>query len=407
MQDSFTRLFLADPKLKNQHGYHLSYNLLLANAAKITKRVAVLVTHRGFDYNLFEYYGRDRLGDIKPAFRNDWSATPLFFLKASSEQALGSIASKRFAEDLQKRMPPSELGPLDLILAQMLDPLHVACWIDWHATCHPSTAPSLILQLNRDAEQFHGHHAVHEAWERARAKGRTSRIHFISDNEILASEYREILDTEVRVLPLVVDARIQTVTSSVREFPLHLVFLGNARLEKGFVDLVDAIFLLDRELLGNRVKFTVQCYGPDRMCRDSIKKLSGHALSGIHLIRDSLWENEYHSILSSSDAMILPYHLHKYAKATSGVFCEALVSGKPVITTKDSWMGREIERTGGGWLVPERNHEELASAIHTAIIDGGHFAQGCRARASGYKDQFSADRFIRELEKIVISNASK
>ena len=52
---------------------------------------------------------------------------------------------------------------------------------------------------------------------------------------------------------------------------------------------------------------------------------------------------------------------------TSGVFCEAMTSGKPVITTEGSFLGLEVAREGIGWLVRDRDPDSVAQAIRRAI----------------------------------------
>jgi glycosyltransferase involved in cell wall biosynthesis len=127
-------------------------------------------------------------------------------------------------------------------------------------------------------------------------------------------------------------------------------------------------------------------------------------MPGIHLLHHDLGRREYRDLLGSSDVVLLPYHLDHYTRRTSGVFCEALVAGKPVISTEGSWMSEEILRTGSGWLVPEKNPGRLAETVVSAIAGFEPMARGCRDRAPEHAVHFSADTFIKRLEEIVIQD---
>jgi glycosyltransferase involved in cell wall biosynthesis len=101
---------------------------------------------------------------------------------------------------------------------------------------------------------------------------------------------------------------------------------------------------------------------------------------------------------------VLPYHLDKYRDRTSGIFCEALVSGKPVVTTEGSWMSAELARAGLGWLVPERNVEALVETICRAIREYGVEARKSLRLAPQYRAKFSGENFIENLARLADKN---
>jgi glycosyltransferase involved in cell wall biosynthesis len=395
---SMSRLLLADHLLKDRIGHHLGYNLLLADAARRGGRDAVLLTHREFDRKLAQGHRVDRI------FRNDWRSVP-HPLAASfprGMEILDLISGRRFANDLQRGLPVEKMRRGDLILAQMLAPRHLECWLNWYEGLRGRSAPDLVFHLGYGAERFGGHAGVKAAWKRVRGGGVAKRVHFISDSESLADEYGGILCADVAVLPHVVDPDIKTTDRERRDGPIHFVSLGNARLEKGFVDLVAALSLVSPDLLGRSVRFTIQCHQADAGSQEALNRLVKKDMPAVHLLHQDLGRREYLDLLASADVVLLPYHLDHYARRTSGVFCEALVAGKPVITTEGSWMSGEILRAGGGWLVPERNPERLAGAIASAITEISPMAKGCCDRSSEYQVQFSADNFIKRLEEIAI-----
>ena len=44
-------------------------------------------------------------------------------------------------------------------------------------------------------------------------------------------------------------------------------------------------------------------------------------------------------MLRAADVLLMPYRVDTYKERTSGVFCEALSAGKPVIVSQGSLMG--------------------------------------------------------------------
>ena len=391
------RIWLADHLLRDRLGHHVGYNQLLADAAKNAGWGTMLLTHRDFPEGSLSGHRVVRI------FRNDWRAAPPPFLNSSVTglKLLELFSAKRFAGDLNQLFRREKFGAGDIIFAQMLAPRHLACWLRWFARFDASLAPALVFHLGYGASRFRANSGLKDALHGLRKRGLDRHIYFISDSASLAAEYGGILNTDVRVLPHVVSVEVVSPLIPRDKEPVHFVSLGNARAEKGFGDLAEALLKLDRNLLGTGVKFSIQCHQPDRKCAEAVERLARSKLTGVRLIRDDLDDKEYRSLLASSDVVLLPYHLDKYAMRTSGVFCEALVAGKPVIATQGSWMSDEIAKTRGGWLVPERNPVELARAMATVSREFESVASGCRERAPDYKKLFSAEAFINGLMEIV------
>ena len=391
------RLWLADHLLRDRLGHHVGYNQLLADAAKSSGWETMLLSHRDFPQDSVS--GHRVVG----IFRNDWRADPPSFLSSAGTglKVLESLSAKRFAGDLNLLFKQEKFGSGDIIFAQRLAPRHLECWLRWLARFDALMAPALVFHLGYDASRFAAHAGLKDALDGFDGKQLRKRIRWISDSGSLAAEYSNILKTDVRVLPHVVAVDVESASVALNHEPLHFVSLGNARAEKGFGDLAEAVLKLDKSLLGKRWKFSIQCHQPDRKCVEAAERLARSKLTGVHLIREDLDEKEYRSLLAASDVVLLPYHLNKYAMRTSGVFCEALVAGKPVIATQGSWMSDEIARTGGGWLVPERSPIELARTTVDVSHEFESVASGCRERAPDYKKLFSAEAFINGLMEIV------
>ena len=121
------------------------------------------------------------------------------------------------------------------------------------------------------------------------------------------------------------------------------------------------------------------------------------AAASVSLITEPLNDESYLKLLKATDIVLLPYHRDKYHDRTSGIFCEAMTSGKPVITTEGSFLGLEVQREGSGWLVGDRDPDSLAQGIGRAIQELEPVAARCAELMPRYKSMFHPDTFVSEL----------
>lgn len=82
-------------------------------------------------------------------------------------------------------------------------------------------------------------------------------------------------------------------------------------------------------------------------------------------------------IVRSADVILLPYDSRD--QVTSGVLTEAVVAGKPVISTQFP-HARELLATGAGILVPQKDPEAIAAALRRVLTEPG-LAAGMRSEA--------------------------
>jgi glycosyltransferase involved in cell wall biosynthesis len=115
------------------------------------------------------------------------------------------------------------------------------------------------------------------------------------------------------------------------------------------------------------------------------------------LINRPLSDEAYLQVLKDIDVLLIPYHAERYGDRTSGVFCEALTAGKPVITTEGSFLGLEVMREGTGWLVRDRNPASVAQIIRRAICELELVAARCAELMPRYKPMFHPDTFVSQL----------
>jgi len=385
------RLFLADHLLRNAVGHHLGYNLALADGAGRTGIKPLLITHRAFDPSLANGVSCQRI------FRTDFRADPPVWI-ARNHRLLGALEAWcewQFGGDL-KRLP--EAGEKDAVFAQMLAPRHFLQWLKW--MMGRSSSPVLFLHLGYRPERFDSEEirtALGILPEQIR-----KRVVLVTDSEKLVGAFERNLASKVFYLPHILSYPLPKPDLRQPARPFRIYAPGNARREKGFAEVVAAIRQIWKSKQSGDFRFVIQCHHPDPACAEILR---GSLPQGdaIEWIGEPLEDADYVERLLESDVVLLPYHLDLYAMRTSGVFCEARAAGIPVIASRGSWAGDRVAREGGGWLVEERNPEDLARTILSIPPEIPAMSEAARVLTVGAAAEFHRDGFIAELGKIYSS----
>jgi glycosyltransferase involved in cell wall biosynthesis len=75
--------------------------------------------------------------------------------------------------------------------------------------------------------------------------------------------------------------------------------------------------------------------------------------------------------------VLAPYAREQFASQVSGIVLDSLLRGAPVIATRGTWPGDQVERFGAGVTIAERTPAALAVAIDQVLADW----TACSARA--------------------------
>lgn len=179
--------------------------------------------------------------------------------------------------------------------------------------------------------------------------------------------------------------------------PPHFACLGNARQEKGFAEILAAIDILNADGRPPDARFTLQSSDPDASSAAALSSFRSAAATAVSLINRPLSDEGYLQVLKDIDVLLIPYHAERYGDRTSGVFCEALKAGKPVITTEGSFLGLEVMREGTGWLVRDLDPTSVAQMIRRAICELEPVAARCAELMPHYTPMFHPDTFVSQL----------
>jgi glycosyltransferase involved in cell wall biosynthesis len=235
----------------------------------------------------------------------------------------------------------------------------------------------------------------------------SSSLRLVTDSSCLAREYRRITDCSIDVVPIphthpegLRDEVFCGTLPGRQEGQIRIVYLGDARGEKGFGLLPFAVMALTERFGTNRLQFVLQSYvsSPHHEPMNSaIAEMESLNLSNLHLIKRPLSEAEYHTLLGSADLVLLPYDGLVYRSRTSGPFVEALCTGKPVVIPAQTWMADELGGSRAGTLFQESTDAEFYSACVSAIEDLPLNTRAAQEFSQSYKRFHNPRSFVEQM----------
>jgi glycosyltransferase involved in cell wall biosynthesis len=278
-----------------------------------------------------------------------------------------SRASLRDYYELVEALDKYKFGAGDVIFAHMITAAALPLWALFASRIsHKKNGSELILLFRYTCNWMSPNHIRCKIYfrllERAFSKG---GIRGATDSALLAAEYSKHL-----ILPLVVYPIPHIQLSSIIPLmkpdnsPLKCVSLGNARAEKGIIEIIEAIRIINKDGFGNKFHFDLQVNDPDEFCGEEIKKFINESPANVNFHGSALSPQQYEKLLNDADVVLAPYWNDIYFSRTSGIMLEALAIGKIIVSTKDTWMEKELIKFDAACeIIPNRDHRALANAL--------------------------------------------
>ncbi len=169
-------------------------------------------------------------------------------------------------------------------------------------------------------------------------------IRFYADTRELADDYTVLSGLPFDVLPIPFRVGLFPQVVERPGGPLTVLFLGDARREKGFHHIPDLVRSLRDLVTTGRVRFVVQAtLHPDETdpeVRAAMDQLAAFPEREVSLVGRSgfLAGQEYYRHLAEADVVVCPYEVESYRARSSGVFAEAVLAGKPTVVPSGTWM---------------------------------------------------------------------
>ncbi|MHB1953612.1 MAG: glycosyltransferase family protein [Sulfobacillus sp.] len=384
------RFHIFDSGYISRASHHVSYTAAIRNELAARSVPSTVYCPINLDRTL------TALTDLVPIFssplhhtvRSSWLPR---FLRIPLRLLIGNY---RCFLDL-RRVSSATFRAGDVLFFHTINHTQLAALYAWYLLIPAHTRPRMIILLRYALSHNRGTRPLARLFYRLLLHifGRTSAAHsivYVTDSEELASDFAPLLSGRPSVLPIpTVIPGFPKPDTVVRgsNTRLRVAYLGDARDEKGYYLLPEAIRILSRSIGEDKVCFTIQSLlsqhsgAHSRVARDALAADFGHVV----LLERELSPEEYIEVLVSADAVVLPYHADSYLARTSGIFSEALTAGKPVIIPEGTWMASQARIYNAGAVeFTSGDAISLAHAMQRFVLQYDALAKRAREAAPSW-----------------------
>ncbi len=362
--------FIIDPNLQTVLGHYFEYDAAVARGLRAVGQHPVVLAHRFVDRDIV-----DRI-DAQPTFRH--TIWPDDGRAGRWPTAKANLA---FLVDLLRAIRREPRGR------------HVVCFA--HTFINRqflalAVLPLLLfgrrsyafVYLFRYQAGFYQGRLARLGFRLLEALARWRSIRLASDSDRLAADLQHLTGLPVEVLPIPhVPPPDVPRAKADHDHRCHFVSLGNARDEKGILEILDAIRWLRDNNQRDGCRFTLQCNDAVPDIAAAITAFRDEHVPDCCLLFNTLPSAAYYEILWQADVVLLPYWSSIYASRTSGVFMEALSAGKPVIASDSTWMAAQLANHGAGLVCRERDPVSLAQTMRAARDQCAELTARAQARS--------------------------
>jgi len=382
---------LVDPSLKDFIGHHYEYDRAVIEGAEADGYEVVTLAHKQV---ISEIASRLKL---RPAFACDiWAVPP--GVDGADRNAVEAACNEQFYADLCAAIADLSLDRRSVVFGHMVTSRQLAAWARFALEHGGEDGPTIVLLLRYQPEHYMGPLAE-KAFAQLQAAAAHGRLRLSSDSSRLAGQLQRLTTLPVETWPLPHTTELHDTSSDApwETAPLRVVSLGNARDEKGIVELLNAVRIVEAAGQAHRFEFVFQVNDANPDIAAAVAAFAAEPHPGTTLLFSSLSTDAYFDLLKSADVVALPYWRDVYVARTSGVFLEAVAGGKPVICTADTWMSDQLALAGAGVLVPDRDDCALAMALIEMAATYPELSKRARATQARWLQIHNPSSFMRAL----------
>jgi|GEM_PF-5082776 len=241
--------------------------------------------------------------------------------------------------------------------------------------------------------------------ERLELADQTGCVRIATDSAELAREYAPYTKRVIEVLPIPHTSG-ELSPNPPKNIPLkatgklRIIFLGDARQEKGFELLPAVVRACAQSDHGAGLEFVFQTFISSpyhRAMAPVIEELIRLKLPNVSLIATTLSSEAYQSLLVSADLVLVPYDAATYRARTSGPFVEAICAGKPVVVPKQSWMAIQLGNSLAGETFESGDGVDLARAVRLVVANISKYSKAAEALGKRFREYHNPQNFIQQL----------
>jgi hypothetical protein len=362
------RLYLFDPNLKTAGGHYLGYATRVAQAAEEMGISTVIVGNTQMD-------AAAASAKILPALELDYWQE-MCPAKGMDPHEHLSRSAERLAATLSRIQRDETLNDGDILFFPYINLAEVMGLARWRRLA--GISPRTVLLFRRDLDEQGtdsgigaraGACLLRQALADVFACPGGDRIRLFTDSDNLTEEHGQALHRRFQTAPIPVDTALFATRKSRATDTINVVYLGDARTEKGYLQLPAIARALNAGLSPVRVQMILQSNfnlpGGEPGIAAARNFLS--MMPNVTLLRNPISEEQYNSYLASADLILLPYQVERYVARTSGILAEAICAGVPAVVPPGTWLAEQVRRHGAGVVYNALDPEGPARAVIEAL----------------------------------------
>ena len=173
---------------------------------------------------------------------------------------------------------------------------------------------------------------------------------FYTDTERLSAQYERLNIMKFTTLPIPINPELQIPKGKKKKDHVNIVYLGDARREKGYQLLDRTVRGLWQEyVLTGKVRFTFQSNFSFSDMKGNFDLVYGREHmrmfypGGVELYTEALDSEAYSRLVKSGDIGLLFYDRDNYYARSSGAYIECICCEMPVLVSGASWMAADLD----------------------------------------------------------------
>lgn len=391
------RLFILDQNLSSLQGHHLSYSSLLSQAGQEEGIEAFVVANMNVTID-------SPNARLIPALKHSYwqelspveNVPPLQHLTARATDFEATLL------ELASQFSWAGRDVLFLPYANMIHPFALR-------RLHDALAPNIprtVLLFRRELweQAAHARMPVRDgeltltvSLSYLFAGPGASKVRLFSDSDVLTRDYMAHVGHLFQTAPIPVHPELTAREPKQREVPLNLVYVGDARTEKGFHLLPKIAQHFNTELQAGTIQLIVQSNfnvpGGEPGVAEAREQLA--AFPNVHLVPGPLDVVAYNDLITSAHIILLPYRGQDYHARTSGILAEAIHAAAPVVVPKATWLSDQLANNGAGLTFLSGNPEDLCQALDELIAQYEKFSERAFLRRSAFLAFHNPSRLLK------------
>jgi glycosyltransferase involved in cell wall biosynthesis len=226
----------------------------------------------------------------------------------------------------------------------------------------------------------------------------SQNIRLFTDSDNLTEEHGQALRRRFQTAPIPVDPALFAPVKKDRGCGCAtILYLGDARTEKGYLRLPAIARELQNDLAGGRVRMVVQSNFNVPGGEPGIASARDFLMTtpNVMLQLDPLTPDRYNDYIFSADLILLPYQVDRYISRTSGILAEAICAGVPAIVPQGTWLSEQVRRHGAGMSYNVLDRDGASRAVAAALESLETLSSRAEERRAAYAQFHNPVRLAR------------